>query len=219
MQRFEARIEGNAVRQMLVEDEPVPQRIRFQGQWEDAETGLYYNRFRYYDPDSARYVSSDPISLSGGINTYRYAPNPIGWVDPLGLPPCRDQIMKVVGERMEKHKPAIQALDPNAFSGYRGSLARGFKGLHKKNAPFDPNDFDIDAFIVSDQLSSEIKLNRNKKRLGTNHPGIKKIEDSINRDLKKHPCTKNIRERLQFHVNTSAENAEQVSGGDVQIHF
>ena len=63
----------------------VEQPLRFQGQYEDAETGLHYNRHRYYDPDAARFITQDPIGLLGGINVYQYGPNPTGWVDPLGL--------------------------------------------------------------------------------------------------------------------------------------
>jgi RHS repeat-associated protein len=59
--------------------------IRFQGQYCDEETGLHYNRHRYYDPASGRFVSSDPIGLLGGPNLHQYAPNPFEWVDPLGL--------------------------------------------------------------------------------------------------------------------------------------
>nr|WP_244131742.1 RHS repeat-associated core domain-containing protein [Burkholderia multivorans] len=59
--------------------------LRFQGQQEDEETGLHYNRHRYYDPSSGRFVSKDPIGLDGGINVYQYADNPTGWIDPLGL--------------------------------------------------------------------------------------------------------------------------------------
>ena len=59
--------------------------IRFQGQQEDAETGLRYNRYRYYDPVLGRFVSRDPIGLVGGLNAYQYAPNPGQWIDPLGL--------------------------------------------------------------------------------------------------------------------------------------
>lgn len=59
--------------------------IRFQGQQEDAETGLRYNRNRYYDPSSGRFVSKDPIGLAGGINVYQYVPNPIQFIDPFGL--------------------------------------------------------------------------------------------------------------------------------------
>jgi len=63
----------------------IAQPFRFQGQYEDEETGLFYNRFRYYDPDAARYLTQDPIRLLGGENLNVYAPNPTGWVDPLGL--------------------------------------------------------------------------------------------------------------------------------------
>ncbi|WP_223262524.1 RHS repeat domain-containing protein, partial [Variovorax beijingensis] len=59
--------------------------IRFQGQYFDDETGLHYNRYRYYDPVSGRFVSKDPIGLEGGVNVHQYAPNPIEWADPLGL--------------------------------------------------------------------------------------------------------------------------------------
>jgi RHS repeat-associated protein len=56
-----------------------------QGQYDDGNTGLYYNTFRYYDADAGRFSSEDPISLKGGVNLYQYAPNPVRWADPLGL--------------------------------------------------------------------------------------------------------------------------------------
>jgi len=59
--------------------------IRFQGQYFDEETGLHYNRYRYYDPNTARYLTQDPIRLAGGENLFQYAPNSTGWIDPLGL--------------------------------------------------------------------------------------------------------------------------------------
>ena len=65
------------------------QPFRFQGQYFDEESGLHYNRFRYYDPSSGRFVSQDPIGLLGGFNLYEYAPNPIGWVDIFGLTPSK----------------------------------------------------------------------------------------------------------------------------------
>ena len=61
------------------------QPIRFQGQTIDQETGLHYNRFRYFDPDVGMFVSRDPIGLLGGNNVFQYAPNPTGWIDPWGL--------------------------------------------------------------------------------------------------------------------------------------
>jgi len=59
--------------------------IRFQGQYFDDETGLHYNRNRYYDPISGRYTSQDPIRLRGGLHLSQFAPNPVEWTDPLGL--------------------------------------------------------------------------------------------------------------------------------------
>jgi RHS repeat-associated protein len=59
--------------------------FRFQGQYADEETGLYYNRFRYYDPESGQYISKDPIGLQGGIQLYGYVHNTNAWVDPFGL--------------------------------------------------------------------------------------------------------------------------------------
>jgi RHS repeat-associated protein len=59
--------------------------LRFQGQYFDVETGLHYNRYRYYDPQVGRFIGKDPIGFAGGLNIYAYAPNPVEWVDPLGL--------------------------------------------------------------------------------------------------------------------------------------
>jgi RHS repeat-associated protein len=59
--------------------------LRFPGQYEDTECGLYYNFFRYYDPDAGRYISQDPIGIEGGLNLYGYTSNPLTWIDPLGL--------------------------------------------------------------------------------------------------------------------------------------
>ena len=68
------------------ESNPLEQsNIRFQGQYYDGETGLHYNRYRYYEPFSARYVSKDPIGLLGGINNLVYVSDPNQWVDPMGL--------------------------------------------------------------------------------------------------------------------------------------
>ena len=66
--------------------------FRFQGQYYDEESGLHYNRFRYYDPQIGRFISQDPIGFAGSDNFYEYAPNPIRWVDPYGLAPCKKKV-------------------------------------------------------------------------------------------------------------------------------
>ncbi|XKY24328.1 RHS repeat-associated core domain-containing protein (plasmid) [Pseudomonas sp. JZ134] len=63
----------------------IEQNLRFQGQYCDAETGLHYNTFRYYDPVVGRFTAQDPIGLLGGINLHQYAINSITRLDPLGL--------------------------------------------------------------------------------------------------------------------------------------
>ncbi|NUP67324.1 MAG: RHS repeat protein [Nonomuraea sp.] len=62
--------------------------LRFPGQYADEETGLHYNRFRYYDPGIAQYLSSDPLGLAGGRWPHGYVLNPLTWLDPLGLTAC-----------------------------------------------------------------------------------------------------------------------------------
>ncbi|QQP11174.1 hypothetical protein FJQ98_18350 [Lysinibacillus agricola] len=59
--------------------------FRYQGQYEDVETGLYFNRFRYYSPSEGMYTQPDPIGLSGGIKLYSYVHDPNIWIDPFGL--------------------------------------------------------------------------------------------------------------------------------------
>ena len=62
--------------------------FRFQGQYEDEETGLYYNRFRYYNPETGQYTQQDPIGLAGGNPTlYGYVYDTNIWFDLFGLEP------------------------------------------------------------------------------------------------------------------------------------
>jgi RHS repeat-associated protein len=59
--------------------------LRYRGQYHDRETGLYYNVHRYYDPQTARYLTPDPLGLPAAPNNYAYVDNPLAYSDPLGL--------------------------------------------------------------------------------------------------------------------------------------
>lgn len=54
-------------------------------QYADRAIGLYYNFFRYYEPDAGRFVNQDSIGLLGGSNLYQFASNVSMWLDPWGL--------------------------------------------------------------------------------------------------------------------------------------
>ncbi|MGO1298559.1 MAG: RHS repeat-associated core domain-containing protein [Vibrio sp.] len=111
---------GNVFKKTVAEiDSP----LRFQGQYFDAETGLHYNRHRYYNPSAGRFITIDPIGLAGGLNNYQYVPNPTGWVDPLGLNnvpgkvPCKDSSEEQAPEPKadEVENPESDVLNSGVF--------------------------------------------------------------------------------------------------------
>jgi RHS repeat-associated protein len=59
--------------------------LGFPGQYHDRETGLEYNYKRYYDPETGRYATPDPLGLAPAPNHHGYVVNPMTWLDPLGL--------------------------------------------------------------------------------------------------------------------------------------
>jgi RHS repeat-associated protein len=88
--------------------------VRFQGQYADDETGLVYNRARYYDPSTGRFISADPILNDGGLNHFAYCTNPLSWVDPLGL--SEDDTL-LLGRYMETRvQPAAKVLGAHTYS-------------------------------------------------------------------------------------------------------
>ena len=91
------------------------QPFKFQGQTLDIETGLHYNRFRYYDSDVGMFVSRDPIGLLGSSNIFLYAPNAVNFVDPYGLKVLyRSMSIKEYEEIISTHK---WSAPPNVMSG------------------------------------------------------------------------------------------------------
>jgi RHS repeat-associated protein len=89
--------------------------LRFPGHYHDTETGLHYNRYRYYSPELGRYLQSDPSGIRGGANLYAYTANPLRFVDVLGLNDCEDDEektnpdIKLPKKRIEPFPPGIPA--------------------------------------------------------------------------------------------------------------
>ncbi|MBK9578118.1 MAG: hypothetical protein IPO40_13665 [Fibrobacteres bacterium] len=111
--------------------------FRYPGQYEDAETGLYYNRFRYFDPEAGGYISQDPIRLEGGNPTlYGYVGDPNGWVDWLGLacrPQNAQQELRAVGRITGKTNAQIEAILRKR--GYKQTPARSGGSVWSKKMP------------------------------------------------------------------------------------
>ncbi len=92
---------------------------RFPGQYADSETGLYYNWNRFYNPETGRYISTDPMGISSGINLYGYAgASPVNYIDPTGL----------VCEETEKRtiRNDLMYTGATGMIGFGGLVATGF---------------------------------------------------------------------------------------------
>ena len=111
----------------------IQQNLRYQGQYLDRETGLHYNTFRYYDPDTGRFTQPDPIGLNGGFNLYQYAPNPFTWIDPLGL--TKDPVYENPGHHDSHHLENRRA----PFNSSKSVIPKNAEELFKYSQ-VDPDD-------------------------------------------------------------------------------
>ncbi|MEU3978856.1 putative T7SS-secreted protein [Streptomyces sp. NPDC026672] len=103
--------------------------LRFPGQYYDPETGLHYNLFRHYDPETARYTTPDPLGLAPAPNPVAYVDNPHTGTDPLGLMPKytreerdRQRAVKAADGVIEKAQDGRFRKHPD----YHGATMHGF---------------------------------------------------------------------------------------------
>lgn len=113
--------------------------FRYQGQYEDAETGLYYNRFRYYSPQMGMYISSDPIGLAGNNPTlYGYVSDVNAWLDVWGLralwqiTPEGTSKTKVIGGRVYSQHKSTGLWWSKDTAGHGGSAFKVYKEKNGK---------------------------------------------------------------------------------------
>jgi len=144
--------------------------FRYQGQYEDAETGLYYNRFRYYSPEEESYISQDPIGLEGGMELYSYVHDTNYWIDPYGL-------TGIIYRRTNPHTGAVyigKSKSPEAFK--RREAAHNV--ALKKSTNGNPKKYKFE------QIEQDVKGKKglqNREQIQINkHGGINKLENKIN---------------------------------------
>jgi RHS repeat-associated protein len=156
--------------------------LRFQGQYYDQETGLHYNLNRYYDPQAGRFIHQDPIGLTGGVNLFQYAVNPINWVDPLGLSnnPLSDtplgDILIPASQRTGKTYQGQQIFEINTRVSVDGvKLKSGdyyyLDGLHKDHVEVFSSLDESKGVLNLNATFNDSKSEKAKKRKG---PGCKK---------------------------------------------
>ncbi|MDP8100372.1 RHS repeat domain-containing protein [Phocoenobacter atlanticus] len=119
--------------------------LRYQGQIHDRETGLYYNRYRYYDTDSCQYLSSDPIGLAGGIRPQAYVADPVGAIDPLGL---TEHTFEETGEGTDLRRTTEIEGGTKVRINSGHSYSRAHKGGDVRDSGLSMNE--IDNAIVND---------------------------------------------------------------------
>ncbi|MFP1810778.1 RHS repeat-associated core domain-containing protein, partial [Lonsdalea quercina] len=136
----------------------------------DSESGLCYNRFRYYDPAGGGYISPDPIGVLGGESNYSYAPNPITWIDPLGL---KCGVPKFDSQKKFKYKEGEMSVMKHILMGHRKNALQEGTSKFLTNSPKK-----IDGYIH--EALAKGKVSENGKELiytfsrdiGTNVDGL-----------------------------------------------
>ncbi|HST62996.1 MAG TPA: RHS repeat-associated core domain-containing protein, partial [Longimicrobium sp.] len=154
-------------------------RLRFPGQYEDAETGLCYNRFRYYDPELRGYTQADPIGLNGGGHPHGYVKDPVAWVDPYGLSPAPeydpvDSLGRPQGAYVQLTPSDLRPTDTSPPTFNPPGWVGGQHPHHQQRS-----------HLIADTFGGSGSDPRNLVALtdGANHPGMSKLEGQIRRHV------------------------------------
>nr|WP_107644995.1 DUF6531 domain-containing protein [Streptomyces sp. Ru87] len=154
--------------------------LRFPGQYYDPETGLHYNYFRHYDPETARYLTLDPLGVDPAPNPYAYVENPQSLTDPLGLTPC-DEADVTWGGRVQYGAPGpggratgMRATIDSSMTGGRTNPQVNVPGYEKYKKLNKTH-------LLGAQIGGSNKDPRNFVTMHrfANSPVMRKIEDQI----------------------------------------
>ncbi|TDD87298.1 type IV secretion protein Rhs [Saccharopolyspora karakumensis] len=154
--------------------------LRFPGQYFDAETGLHYNLYRYYDPSTGRYVTQDPLGLTPSPNPHSYVLNPTGWIDPLGLMNCREAGSTPNTRDDIAHRVNNPNRNQNAVMG--GESARDM--LNRRGTPVAPQTRTAHLHLAEQYaIHGERAQRRDNLEPGTQNTNLqhKKAEDQLRR--------------------------------------
>ncbi|MFJ7987632.1 putative T7SS-secreted protein [Streptomyces sp. NPDC096351] len=136
--------------------------LRFPGQYFDPESELHYNYLRYYDPESARYLSPDPLGLAPADNPATYVHNPHTWSDPLGLSPCvPDGFTDLGGNQYES--PGGLVYGPGSAHGHRVTHVM-------EHAAPDPSKTQHSVFKAGDQKDILALIDEGWAKRGSHDP-------------------------------------------------
>lgn len=203
--------------------------LRFPGHYFDAETGLHYNRFRYYSPELGRYLQSDPLGVAGGINLYAYPSNPLKLVDVRGLcpepPPTEEDTSPSTGEEgSDGEKTTVPAeegwsakprQDPEDPPRYGNVLADMSEGARERDARLGVTilaDDEREQYRVVANDDGQLVWNATGEPVDTgDHPAIYVMDQDGN--IFVHPDP----EDGQIH-HSSLANGQPVAGaGEMQV--
>ncbi|RMP08661.1 hypothetical protein ALP98_200043 [Pseudomonas viridiflava] len=177
-----------AIEKLVVNE--VEQNLRFQGQYFDVETGLHYNTFRYYDPEIGRFITQEPIGLSGGDNLYLYAPNPNGWVDPIGWMPLYNPISR--GHHMVPHTaatklgiapfnsinnvPSMYWLEPGQWNDLEHSSMHGYNKIGANTRPLLDAETIRNKGLSNDDWLKSLEAHYNNPELASQRGDLRIVE-------------------------------------------